>query len=124
MSEHNTYELVKNADALGGSHVHAKWLRDHKRDEIRCRLAATQLPIGERLDVTQSTPPSMVARLLLAMTSLHADESEAHDSEVHMPRGTRPRGYCWKLIMAMSGTRGEGHSVRDGCSNADGVHAQ
>ena len=53
VNEHNMYELVKNANALGGSHVHAEWLQDHKGDEVRCRLVATQLTMGERLDVTQ-----------------------------------------------------------------------
>ena len=30
--------------------------QDHHGDEVRCRLVATQLANGERLDVTQSTP--------------------------------------------------------------------
>ena len=68
-----------NADARGGCHAHAKWLQDHESDDVRCRLVATQLAIGERLEVTQSTPPLMVARLLLAIASLHVDENEAHD---------------------------------------------
>ena len=74
VNKHNMHEFVKNADASGGSHVDAKWLQDHKGDEIRCRLAATQLAIGETLDVTQSTPPLMVARFLLAIASRHAQE--------------------------------------------------
>ena len=51
MCEHNMHELVKNADARGGSHANAKMLQDH---------------LGEKLHVTQHTPPMMVARLLLA----------------------------------------------------------
>ena len=68
--------------------------------------------IGERLVVTQSTPPLMMARLSLATASLHADQNEAHDwvigfwdvsvafhhakieelVYVHPPRGTCPSG--------------------------------
>ena len=48
-------------------------------DDIRCRLLATQLAIGGWLYVTQSTPPLMVARVLLASASLHVDDSDAHD---------------------------------------------
>ena len=40
---------------------------------------ASQLAIGERLDDTQSTPPLMVAMLLLATASLHVDKTEARD---------------------------------------------
>ena len=72
-------ELVLNADARGGAHVHAEWFQDHKGVKVRCRLDATKLAMGERLDVTQSTAPLMVERLLLASASLHADENEAHD---------------------------------------------
>ena len=36
MNEPNMYELVKNADARGGFHDHAKWLQD--RDEVGCDL--------------------------------------------------------------------------------------
>ena len=78
MDKHSMYELVKNADAHGG-YVHAKWLQDHKGDEVRSRLVATQLATGERLDVTQSAPPLRVARLLLAIASLHVDENDARD---------------------------------------------
>ena len=125
VNDHNMYELAKNANARGGSHVHAKWLQDHKGDEVRCRLVATQLALGERLDVTQSTPPLMLAWLLLAIVSLRVDENETHDRViglwnvpvalyhakleesvyVHGPRGTCPCGYCWKVNSAMSGTR-------------------
>ena len=79
MNEHSMYDHLKNADVIVGSYVHMKWLRDHEGDEVRCRLVATQLAICERLDVTQSTPPLMVARLMLAIASLHADENEVHD---------------------------------------------
>ena len=71
MQEHNMYDVVKNEDAKGGSHVHAKWLQDVKGEEVRCRLVATQLAIGERLDVTQSTPPLMIARMLLSFALRH-----------------------------------------------------
>ena len=54
MSDHNMYELVNNAGARGGSYFHAKWLQDHKGDEVRCRLVATPWAIGERLGDTQS----------------------------------------------------------------------
>ena len=63
----------------GGSDVRAKWLQDHKGEEVRCRRVATQLAIGGRLDVTQSTPPLILAKLLLAIASLQADENEVHD---------------------------------------------
>ena len=68
------HELVKNADARGGSHVRAKWWRGNRCDEVRCRLVATQLAIGVRLDVSQSTPALIASRLLLAIASLHIDE--------------------------------------------------
>ena len=48
-------------------------------DEVRCRLVAAHVALGERLDVTQSTPPLMVARLLLTIASLLLDENEARD---------------------------------------------
>ena len=51
MSQHDMYELVQNADARGGAHVHTKLLQD----EVGCRLVATQLAIGERVDVAQRT---------------------------------------------------------------------
>ena len=38
----------KERDARGGSHVHAKWLQDHKGDEARCRLVTTQLVTCDR----------------------------------------------------------------------------
>ena len=122
INEHNNYEVVKNAVARGGSHVHAKWLQDHKGDEVRCRLLATQLAIGERPDVTQSTPPSMAARLLLSIVSCSRKRAWAlvlseffgdvpvafHHAMmeelvyVHPPRGTCPLGIarsstklCW-----------------------------
>ena len=69
----------KNADARGVSHVHAKRLQDGKGDEFRCRLVAMHLAIGERLNVTQSTPTLRVARLLMATASLHVGEHEARD---------------------------------------------
>ena len=28
-------DFAKNADSRGGSHVQAKWLQDHKGDEVR-----------------------------------------------------------------------------------------
>ena len=34
MNEHNMYDVAKNADARGGSRVHAKWLQDHNGDEM------------------------------------------------------------------------------------------
>ena len=46
-SEQNVYELAKNADARGVSRVHAKWLQDPQVDDVRYRLAATQVAIGE-----------------------------------------------------------------------------
>ena len=58
------YELVKSADARGGSHVHAWWLQDNSGDE------------GQY--ITQSTSRLMVARLL-ASASRHVDEKQAHD---------------------------------------------
>ena len=71
MSEHTIHMLVNSVDARGGSHVHAKRLQDPKGVEVRCRLVTTHQAIGERLDVTQSTPQLMLARLLLAITSAH-----------------------------------------------------
>ena len=59
--------------------MHVMWWEDHKGDEVRCRLVATQLAIGERLDVMQSTPPLMVARLFLAIVSLRVAENEGND---------------------------------------------
>ena len=70
---------TSSSDARGGSHVHAKWLQDHTEKEFQCRLVATQLAIGEGLDVTQSTPPLMEARLLLSTASLRVDEHEVYD---------------------------------------------
>ena len=53
-------------------------------DEVPCRLVATKLAIGERLDVTQSTPTLMVAWLLLAIASLHVDENEDQKMSAHL----------------------------------------
>ena len=36
MTEHNIFKLVTIAAARGGSHVHVKWLQDHKGGEVRC----------------------------------------------------------------------------------------
>ena len=65
--QRNMYELAKHVGPRGGSHVYAKWLQDSKGDDV------------ERLDVAQSTPPLMVAKLLLATASLHVDEKEVRD---------------------------------------------
>ena len=43
----------KDDSARSGPEVHAKWLLEHNNDEVRCRLGATQLAIGERLVVTK-----------------------------------------------------------------------
>ena len=59
--------------------MHAKRLQDGKGDKFRCRLVAMHLAIGERLNVTKSTPSLRVARLLLAIGSLHVGEHEARD---------------------------------------------
>ena len=80
MNDHSTNELVKHADARGGCRVHARiGCKKNMGDEVRRRLVATQRAIGESPDVTQSTPPLMVARLLLEIASLQADGNEAHD---------------------------------------------
>ena len=50
--------LLNLRDARGGCHVRAEWLQDHKGDEVRCRLVATQLAIGEKGTSRRSTPPS------------------------------------------------------------------
>ena len=77
--EHNMCEFAKSADARDGSHVYAKRSHEQNGDVVRCRLAATQLAIGDSLDVTQRRPPLMTARVLLATASLYVDEHEAHD---------------------------------------------
>ena len=129
VNEHNMYEFVKNADARCGSHVHA-WLQDHSCDEVRCRLVAIQLDISDRLDVTQSTPPFLVARFLLAIDSKHVDDKGDHDWVVgfsvaifhanmeelvfvHPPRGTCRLGCCWNLNRTLNGTRARSLLVKD-----------
>ena len=53
------------------------WLHDHKGDEVRCRLIATQPAISEKLDARQSFPPLMVTNLLWATASLmHVDGND------------------------------------------------
>ena len=66
-------ELLKSA---GGPRVPFEVVARPQSDEVRCRQVATQLAIGEKLFVAQSTPPIKVAKI---MFSLHADENEVHD---------------------------------------------
>ena len=75
---HNWKRAERGPNAFGRT-TNRSSACDHKGDEVRCRLVAAQLAIGARLDVTQSTPPLMVARILLAIKSLHVDENEDHD---------------------------------------------
>ena len=79
MSQHNTHELVKKAETRDDSHVHATWLHGLNGDQNRWRMMATHLAMGERLDVTHSTTPLMVARLVFAIEFLHVDKDEVHD---------------------------------------------
>ena len=90
--------------------LHAKQLEDNHEDEVGCRLVATQLAIGERLNVTQSTQPLVVARLLVAIVPPRVDENEVHAKmeklvHVHPRRCTCPSGCCLKLHRAMHRTR-------------------
>ena len=71
VNKHTTHELAKDDSTRSDPRAHAEWLQDHKGGEVQCRLVATQLTVGERLDATQSKPP-LNAR---AMTSLVVDES-------------------------------------------------
>ena len=47
MNEHILYELVKIADARGGSRVLANWLQNHKGDEQRRPQAVGALDLGQ-----------------------------------------------------------------------------
>ena len=137
--EHNMYEFAKSADARDGSHVYAMRSHEQNGDVVRCRLAATQLAIGDSLDVTHHRPPLMTARVLLATASLYVIEYEAHDRVngfgevsvvfyhakvdklvyVHPPRGTCLLGVCpevhqqficWKLKQVWRGIGEKAHS--------------
>ena len=104
MSEHNMQELVESADARVGSHVHFEVV-----DEVRCRLVATQLAIGEKLDLTQSTTDggkalagtfvlmrTMFTHLVVAFQDLSVVFHRAKVAElvyVHPRRGTCQREY-------------------------------
>ena len=137
--EHNMCEFAKSADARDGSHVYAKRSHEQNGDVVRSRLAATQLAIGDSLDVTHHRPPLMMVRVLLATASRYVDEHEAHDRVhgfaevsvvfyhakvdklvyVHPPRGTCQLGVslkftkqfiCWKLKQVWRGIGEKAHS--------------
>ena len=103
MGVHNMYELVESGDERSCTHEHAQWLQYIIGDEVRCRLAGTQLAIVGRLDVTQRTPPLMVAKLLLTIAALHGDETEFHDWVVEF----------WDVSVALYHAKMEGVGVRE-----------
>ena len=123
---HDVKEDVSNSDARGGVHVKGGWVEDNKGDVVRSKFVVKQIAYDYRDDVSQSTPPLLVFRMMLAFASSNCPLLKTGTSFyiaiwdisvacmhatidqlifVPPPKDLVKSGFCWKLKRAMNGTR-------------------
>ena len=127
IARHEVGELVKTSECTQGVHVKGGWVEDNKGGIVRSRFVAKQVAYDKRDDVSQTTRPLLIFRLLLSIAVSFApifcgsavvlsawDISVAFFHAVmdelvyvHPHRDMVPPGWCWKLRESMFGTRRE-----------------